>query len=242
MTHTSLATPHTATSYTPTDEHTFEHHDSLPYVQRRLQWRPCSLRCHGSGRRSSSTPLGSTAVGGDGGGLCSYQIVNLLAGGRTNVTGNTARRHGGAMALHDNDLLVHAGHRLLASGNVASTHGGALALLSGAKLDFLVDEVCQTNWCSDTDRGDGICSLGCLTSACNWDNGDCVQHRFDRAGIQASKPHCSLLNQTTAATARGSAEVLELYPGCGDVPMRLDQNTAGNWNEWRVPMCKSRQE
>ena len=167
------------------------------------------------------------AVGGDGGGLCSYQIVNLLAGGRTNVTGNTARRHGGAMALHDNDLLVHAGHRLLASGNVASTHGGALALLSGAKLDFLVDEVCQTNWCSDTDRGDGICSLGCLTSACNWDNGDCVQHRFDRAGIQASKPHCSLLNQTTAATARGSAEVLELYPGCGDVPMRLDQNTAG---------------
>ena len=97
--------------------------------------------------------------------------VTLLAGGRTNATGNSAVR-GGAAALVDT-LIVQQGHSLAAQRNTAQRHGGAFALLSGANLKLIETDICPTRCLSSL--GNGVCENACLRASCNWDGGDCVK-------------------------------------------------------------------
>ena len=53
-------------------------------------------------------------------GLCAYSLINLLPGGHTNATGNSAAR-GGAAALVDATLIVQPGHTLTAQENAAQS-------------------------------------------------------------------------------------------------------------------------
>ena len=79
-------------------------------------------------------------------GLCAYSLVNLLPGGHTNITRNSAAR-GGAAALVDASLIVQPGHTLTAQRNAAHRHGGAFALLSGAGIMLLETAACPaTRW------------------------------------------------------------------------------------------------
>ena len=118
-------------------------------------------------------------------GLCAYSLINLLPGGHTNATGNSAAR-GGAAALIDATLIVQPGHTLTAQPNVAQSHGGAFALIEGAVLALLEAAACPTQ-CVSSWRGDGYCSVDCMSLRCNWDDGDCVTQRMDAAGAEAGQ-------------------------------------------------------
>ena len=118
-------------------------------------------------------------------GLCAYSLVNLLPGGHTNATGNSAAR-GGAAALVDTTLIVQPGHLLTAQHNQAHRNGGALALLEGGTLALLEEAACSTQ-CSSSSRATGSCSPACMSSSCNWDGGDCVRQRMETAGKEAAQ-------------------------------------------------------
>ena len=118
-------------------------------------------------------------------GLCAYSLVNLLPGGHTNATGNSAAR-GGAAALVDTALIVQPGHMLTAQRNHAHRNGGALALLQGGTLALLEAAACSTQ-CSSSSRASGSCSPACMSSSCNWDGGDCVRQRMETAGKEAAQ-------------------------------------------------------
>ena len=141
---------------------------------------------------------GNTATAGDGGGLFSSQTVTLLAGGRTNATGNAAVQ-GGAVALSDADLVVQSGHSLEAVHNTAQQHGGAAALLSGATLSLEAGGACPSK-CTEGSRRDRVCSEECMSASCNWDHGACVQTRMRTAGENArqacDRETCNFLHQT----------------------------------------------
>jgi len=133
-------------------------------------------------------------------GLCAYSLINLLPGGHTNATGNSAAR-GGAAALVDATLIVQPGHTLTAQQNAAQSHGGALALIAGAALALLEAGACPTQ-CVSSNRGGGSCSVDCMSLPCNWDGGDCVTQRMDAAGAEAGqacdREQCSMFWQTNA--------------------------------------------
>ena len=133
-------------------------------------------------------------------GLCAFSLINLLPGGHTNATGNAAAR-GGAAALVDTTLIVQPGHTLTAQRNVAQSHGGAFALIEGAVLALLEAAACPTQ-CVSSWRGDGYCSVDCMSLRCNWDDGDCVTQRMDAAGAEAGqacdRDQCSIFAQTDA--------------------------------------------
>jgi hypothetical protein len=133
-------------------------------------------------------------------GLCAYSLVNLLSGGRTNATGNSAAR-GGAVALVDASLIVQPGHKVTAQRNVAHSHGGAFALLSGASLTLIDTAACPTS-CLSSSRVGGSCDPGCMIASCNWDVGDCVSQRMDTAGQEAGqvcdRAKCQIYWQTNA--------------------------------------------
>ena len=141
---------------------------------------------------------GNTATAGDGGGLFSSETVTLLAGGRTNATGNAAVQ-GGAVALSDADLVVQSGHSLEAVHNTAQQHGGAAALLSGATLSLEAGGACPSK-CTEGSRRDRVCSEECMSASCNWDHGACVQTRMRTAGENArqacDRETCNFLHQT----------------------------------------------
>ena len=132
-------------------------------------------------------------------GICAYSLVNLVAGGHTNATGNSAAR-GGAAALVDASLIVQPGHKVTAQRNAAHSHGGAFALLAGGSLALLEAAACPTS-CSSR-RGEGFCNPECMVASCNWDGGDCVNTRMDAAGKEAGqvcdRANCLILWQTTA--------------------------------------------
>jgi hypothetical protein len=143
-------------------------------------------------------------------GLCAYSLVNLLPGGHTNATGNSAAR-GGAAALVDASLVVQLGHKLTAQRNAAHSHGGAFALLAGGFLALIEAAACPTR-CLSSSRGGGSCSPECMSASCNWDGGDCVTQRMDAAGKEAGQVcardyqfwadqrqgECSIFGQTNA--------------------------------------------
>ena len=136
-------------------------------------------------------------------GLCAYSLINLLPGGHTNATGNSAAR-GGAAALVDATLIVQPGHTLTAQQNAAQSHGGALALIAGAALALLEAGACPTQ-CVSSNRGDGYCIDACMSLPCNWDGGDCVTQRMDAAGAEAGqacdREQCSIFWQTDAESS-----------------------------------------
>jgi hypothetical protein len=138
-------------------------------------------------------------------GLCAYSLVNLLPGGHTNATGNSAAR-GGAAALVDATLIVQLGHTLTAQRNAAHRHGGAIALLSGAALVLLEPVACPAK-CASSSRGRGSCSHECMSLPCNWDGGDCVNTRMNVAGSAAGqvcdRETCSIFGQTNAEATVG---------------------------------------
>jgi hypothetical protein len=131
-------------------------------------------------------------------GLCAYSLVNLLPGGHTNATGNSAAR-GGAAALVDASLIVQPGHKVTAQRNAAHSHGGAFALLAGGSLTLLEADACPTS-CLSSSRGGGSCDPACMIDSCNWDGGDCVIHRMDAAGKEAGqvcdRAKCDIFWQT----------------------------------------------
>ena len=140
----------------------------------------------------------NTALQGDGGGLFTYSTVTFLADGHTNATGNVAIR-GGAMALHDTQMILKPGHMLIAVENEAKESGGALALLAGASLSF--EAMPCASECvagSSFSRLDEKCTPTCMSAECNWDNGACHE-TMDSAGVDISKPcnraHCILYDQ-----------------------------------------------
>ena len=126
---------------------------------------------------------------GDGGGLFSYSQIELLSRGFTKATDNLAAR-GGAVALADATLLTQPGHTITMRGNTAFKHGGALALLSGASVLPLQEEDCPGN-CLPEERGNGYCDPFCFRQACNYDDGDCIRERMDKAG-ESSRDACDL--------------------------------------------------
>jgi hypothetical protein len=138
-------------------------------------------------------------------GLCAYSLVNLLPGGHTNVTRNSAAR-GGAAALVDTSLIVQPRHTLTAQRNAAHRHGGAFALLSGAGIMLLETAACPAK-CGRSSRGSGSCSHECMSLPCNWDGGDCVNKRMNAAGSVAGKvcdrETCSIFSQTNAEASVG---------------------------------------
>ena len=138
-------------------------------------------------------------------GLCAYNLVNLLPGGHTNATGNSAAR-GGAAALVDATLILQLGHTLTAQRNTAHRHGGAIALLSGAALVLLEPVACPAK-CASSSRGSGSCSHECMSLPCNWDDGDCVNTRMNAAGSAAGqvcdRETCSIFKQTNAEASVG---------------------------------------
>ena len=133
-------------------------------------------------------------------GLSAYSLVNLVAGGHTNATGNSAAR-GGAAALVDASLIVQPGHKVTAQRNAAHSHGGAFALLAGGSLALLEAAACPTR-CLSSSRGGGFCDHECMVASCNWDGGDCVNTRMDAAGKEAGqvcdRAKCSIFWQTNA--------------------------------------------
>ena len=133
-------------------------------------------------------------------GLCAYSLVNLVAGGHTNATGNSAAR-GGAAALVDASLIVQPGHKVTAQRNAAHSHGGAFALLTGASLTLIDTAACPTR-CLSSSRVGGSCDPGCMIASCNWDVGDCVSQRMDTAGQEAGqvcdRAKCQIYWQTNA--------------------------------------------
>ena len=133
-------------------------------------------------------------------GLCAYSLINLLPGGHTNATGNSAAR-GGAAALVDATLIVQPGHTLTAQRNEAQSHGGALALIAGAALTLLEADACPMQ-CVSSMRGVGSCNIACMSLPCNWDGGNCVTQRMDAAGTEAGqvcdREQCSIFWQTFA--------------------------------------------
>ena len=140
----------------------------------------------------------NTALQGDGGGLFTYSTVTFLADGHTNATGNVAIR-GGAMALHDTQMILKPGHMLIAVENKAKESGGALALLAGASLSF--EAMPCASECvagSSFSRLDEKCTPTCMSAECNWDNGACHE-TMDSAGVESSKAcnraHCLLYDQ-----------------------------------------------
>ena len=134
-------------------------------------------------------------------GLCAFSLVNLVAGGHTNATGNSAAR-GGAAALVDASLIVQPGHKVTAQRNAAHSHGGAFALLAGGSLALLEAAACPTS-CSSSSRGEGFCNPECMVASCNWDGGDCVNTRMDAAGKEAGqvcdRAKCPIFSQTASA-------------------------------------------
>ena len=138
-------------------------------------------------------------------GLCALSMVILLPSGRTNATGNSARR-GGAAALHDTVLVVKSGHTLTAQRNAAQLHGGAVALLSGASLELeaaACTDLCQSFRHS---RDSIVCDSMCLNSPCNWDNGRCGKV-MEAAGAEArqtcDRNSCRQYHQTIRTSFRG---------------------------------------
>ena len=95
-------------------------------------------------------------------------------------------------------MYLRDGHFMDVVHNVAGLNGGAVALLSGARISAH-DEPCSSA-CLESSRGNGICNPECLTSACNWDNGDCVREVFEEAGSdlqhECDRSVCSLLEMT----------------------------------------------
>jgi hypothetical protein len=155
-------------------------------------------------------------------GICAYSLVNLLPGGRTNITGNTADR-GGAAVLVNTTLIVQPGHILTAMHNAAKSHGGAIAMLAGASLAVLEGTSCTKSECPSSKRGSGSCDIECMSIACNWDGGDCVDQRIEAAGAgseagQVCDFTAAAMDVTTAV--EDTAAVLEHYPACGDIPLR----------------------
>ena len=147
----------------------------------------------------------NSAPMGNGGGLCAFSIVNLLPGGRTNATHNTASS-GGAVALVDTIIMVQPGHTLRAEHNTARNDGGAIALFTGASLSLLEASACSVVCLSSKRRG-GTCEGECMSAACNFDGGDCVKQRMDSAGAEAGRPcdrdKCPLSHQTNAESFFG---------------------------------------
>jgi hypothetical protein len=143
--------------------------------------------------------------------------VNLLPGGRTNITGNTADR-GGAAVLVNTMLILQPGHILTAMRNAAQSHGGAIAMLAGASLALLEGTSCAKTECPSSKRGSGSCEIECMSIACNWDGGDCVDQRIEAAG--AGSEAGQVCDFTADAAVEDTAAVLEHYPACGDIPLR----------------------
>jgi hypothetical protein len=138
-------------------------------------------------------------------GLCTYSLVNLLSGGHTNATGNSAVR-GGAAALVDASLILQPGHKVTAQRNAAHSHGGAFALLAGGSLVLIEAAACPTR-CLSSRRGGGGCSPQCMITSCNWDGGDCVNKRMDVAGKEAGqvcdRGKCNVFGQTNTVPVGG---------------------------------------
>ena len=141
---------------------------------------------------------GNSAIG-DGGGLFGFSSVELVAGGFTNIIGNTAARGGGA-ALSGSSIIVQPGHILKAHANTARAHGGALALLAEANVDLREATSCSES-CFDEHRGDKVCHASwCMNAGCNFDDGDCVLQRMEKAGddsgAKCDRDECDLFEQT----------------------------------------------
>ena len=126
---------------------------------------------------------GNVAEEGSGGAIFSSRHMTCSAGGRTVLHENRAALEGGALALDETSMLLLQGHTLEAAHNDAGSNGGAVALLSGASI--AVEELACDSDCVEAKRGDGNCDPSCLSSACNWDDGDCVVHQFATAGVDA---------------------------------------------------------
>ena len=136
----------------------------------------------------------------NGGGVSYLSPVHLHGAGKTLISLNGANQNGGGLFGFSSfaKLQVGQGHKLWIEDNIADNDGGGIALVQGARFTVISSE-CGSD-CAKEMNGNGICDLGCMTSGCNWDSGDC-NYLFEEAGSDAQKP-CTCLTMFYFASNR----------------------------------------